>query len=173
MSRWGIENPMRDAFLFALDPETEGEPFSHEEQREAERDVARMQILQILEGLGYLDLVGHEREFQTPTTPVPRRAAGVELEGESKKTFLGAVASPFGILPVSIEEARNLSLSLPGAIADKFRFVGLDTDVVLSMRSHQAIEPRSPRVEEDGTTIGPDGLLFAPLGRVVSRAVEI
>jgi hypothetical protein len=173
MSRWGVDKPARDAFQFVLDPNTEGEPLSDEDRREIERDVARTQVRQILESLGYEDLASDTPRLGAPLSVVPRQGVGIELHGEANRTFLGTVASPFGILPFSIIEARDAASSLPTVIASRFWFVGLDTEMILRMRSQGDMEPRPTRLELDGTTIGPDGLLLAPLNRVVPKVIEI
>jgi hypothetical protein len=43
MSRWGVEQPARDAFQFVLDPATEGESLSDQDRHHTENDLARAQ----------------------------------------------------------------------------------------------------------------------------------
>lgn len=63
------------------------------------------------------------------------------MEGEEKRTYLGAAISPFGVLPISIEEARVMLDALPGPLSRQLRFVGMDVDVVTHMRDHAEVEP--------------------------------
>ena len=95
------------------------------------------------------------------------------MEGEEKRSFLGAAISPFGLLPISIEEARGLLDALPEPLSRQLRFVGIDVDIVAHMRDHAEVEPRTIRRSDDGTRIGPDGLLLAPLDRIFPRAIAI
>lgn len=55
-SRWGVEDPQRDAFLYALDPRTDGEPIPDDELPVLIRDIARAHTGHILRGLGYLEI---------------------------------------------------------------------------------------------------------------------
>jgi hypothetical protein len=173
MSRWGVENPQRDAFQYVLDPETTGESLSETERDEIVQVVARVHVGQILEGLGYGDLGGELAPVRTQIATRSRQAAGVEMEGEEKRAYLGAAISPFGVLPISIAEARGLLDALPDALLRQIRFVGMDVDVVTHMRDHAEVEPRTLRRSDDGTRIGPDGLLMAPLDRIFPRAIAI
>jgi hypothetical protein len=173
MSRWGVEKPQRDAFQYVLDPDTEGEPLSESERDEIVQVVARVHVGQILEGLGYGDLGGELTPVRTPAATRPREAVWVEMEGEEKRTYLGAAISPFGVLPISIEEARGMLDALPAPLSRQIRFVGIDVDVVAHMRDHAEVKPRTILRGDDGTRIGPDGLLMAPLDRIFPRAIAI
>lgn len=44
MSRWGVEIPPRDAFLYVLDPDTHGEPPSPHERDDMVQDIARAHV---------------------------------------------------------------------------------------------------------------------------------
>jgi hypothetical protein len=57
MSRWGIEDPPREPYLFVFDPETLGEPLREDEISGLVQEVAREHVRQTLEGLGYGDLI--------------------------------------------------------------------------------------------------------------------
>ncbi len=173
MSRWGVEEPPRDAFQYVLDPDTTGEPLMDEDKNEIIQDVAHVHIGQILEGLGYGDLAP---EFSSPRPAIvgrPRQFAEVDLEGETKRSFIGAVAGPFGLLPISVQEAQSLIATAPHVLGSKFRFVGLDLDVILKIRDTATLEARPSRKDIYGTRIGPDGLLFAPLNRIAPRSIDI
>jgi hypothetical protein len=58
MSRWGVEQPPRDPYVFVRDPEMRGEPLSEEEIPTLILPVAREHVRQTLEGLGYGDIIG-------------------------------------------------------------------------------------------------------------------
>jgi hypothetical protein len=72
---------------------------------------------------------------------------------------------------MTVDEARQTAETLPEILARQIRFVGIDVAVV--RRDNSAIEPRITRRMSDGTSIGPDGLLFAPIERIVFKAVTI
>ena len=95
------------------------------------------------------------------------------MEGEEQKAYLGAAISPFGVLPISVEEARGMLAVLPQRLSRQIRFIGIDVDVVTGMRENAKAEPRTIRLTDDGNRIGPDGLLMAPLDRIFPRAVAI
>lgn len=166
MSRWGVEIPAREPFLFVLDPETAGEPLSEEETAEVVQDIARVHVRLTLEGLGYTDLLRDPNDDTSVRPSRQPRAVTLHLEGEDGRRFLGAVASPFGLLSLSVNEAQTMLASLPTEIALRLFFVGFDLDMVLRLRENQAVNPRPVRRADDGTRVGSDGLLVAPLGRV-------
>jgi len=92
MSRWGLANPSRAAFLYALDPETEGEKLAPEENDDLIQAVARTHIEQTALGLGLL------KDTEEGFEPALRRR--VRLEGDAEKRFFaGIVVTPFG--PIS------------------------------------------------------------------------
>jgi hypothetical protein len=68
---------------------------------------------------------------------------------------------------------RRVAASLPQAMAQQVKFVGLDIDVIRRLRDNAEIEPRGFRQVAGDIQIGPDSLLFAPLERVVPRDTTI
>jgi hypothetical protein len=173
MSRWGAEDPMRDAFQYVLDPETLGEPLLDGDLRETIQDVARMHVGQTLDGMGYSDLAAEFADARFVAAARPRETVAIEVNGESTSTYLGAVVGPSGVMPVSLAEARTVASSLPHAMAQQVKFVGLDIGVIRRLRDRAEIEPQRFRRVADEIQIGPDSLLFAPLDRVVPRATTI
>jgi hypothetical protein len=166
MSRWGLETPARDPFLFVLDPETHGEPLREEEKPGLVQQIAREHVRQTLEGLGYGDLVA-EPEHQTITSPRrERQEVALNLAEDVGRRFIGAVASPVGLLPWSVGEAQALMSSQPFLRPLRLFFVGFDVDVIKDILSGRPVSPRPRRDAEDGTRVGRDGLLIAPLERV-------
>ena len=173
MSRWGVETPAREPYLFALDPETAGEPLSDEEIAEVVQDIARVHVRLTLEGLGYTDLLGDPNETAVVRPARARDAVVLHVEGEDESRFLGAVASPFGLLSLTVSEAQALMPSLPTDIAHQLLFVGYDLEMISRLLQNEAVSPRHVRESDDGTRVGPDGLLVAPLSRVSSIPVSI
>jgi hypothetical protein len=76
MSRWGVEQPARDAFQFVLDPATEGESLSDQDRHHIENDLARAQIRQMLKGLGYHDLASEGALSRSAAELLARRELG-------------------------------------------------------------------------------------------------
>jgi hypothetical protein len=169
MSRWGIEDPPREPYLFVLDPETHGEPLGEDEIPGLVQEVAREHVRQTLEGLGYGDLIADPNKVG-PTNPTRERQEVVlHLPEEEGKRFIGAVASPFGLLPLTVNEAQIVMAAQPPSTALRMLFVGFDLGVVARLIEGETVNPRVMRQADDGTRIGSDGLLIAPLSRGVSR----
>jgi hypothetical protein len=173
MSRWGVEDPRRDAFQYVLDPETAGESLSSHDREEIVQDVARVHVAQTLEGMGYSDLAAEFVAVDIAEPVRPRQTAVIEIEGEDANGYLGAAVGPFGLLPMTLDEAREAAGTLPEALARQFLFVGIDIDVVRHLRDKSAVEPRETRRISEGMTIGPDGLLFAPIQRIIPKSIAI
>jgi hypothetical protein len=173
MSRWGVESPPKDAFLYAFDPETSGEPLQEDEITNLVQGVARMHVRQTLEGLGYGDLSQILGGIEPSGPSRQRQTVVLHLNGESGTHFLGAIASRFGFLSLSVSEAQDRMASLPLEISRQLYFVGLDVDVVVRLLHQQPINRRQTREADDGTRIGADGLLVAPLARVSSDTIQI
>jgi hypothetical protein len=173
MSRWGVEEPDRDAFQYVLDPSTEGEPLSDDDREHLVQDVARLHVAQTLDGMGYPDLAGEfgVAAFEEPVRP--RQTATLEIEGEAPVKYLGAVVGPLGILPMTLDQAIAATAAMPVELARQIRFVGMQIDDIQRLRDQSPLEPRLPRETVDGTSVGPDGLVFAPLERVRPLQVEI
>jgi hypothetical protein len=106
MSRWGVEDPKRDAFQYVLDPQTDGEPLSTDEREEIVQDVARVHVAQTLEGMGYTDLAAEFGSTDIAAPARPRQTASIEIEDEHPRIYLGAAIGPFGLLPMSLDEAK-------------------------------------------------------------------
>jgi len=166
MSRWGIEDPPRDPYLFVLDPETHGEPLSEDEIPAFVQQIAREHVRQTLEGLGYGDLVPDPNENGLTHPSRERQEVVLHFPEEEGRRFLGVVASPFGLLPLTVNEARMVMESQPPSTPLRFLFVGFDLDIVTRLLGGQPVDTRPTRQAEDGTRIGSDGLLIAPLTRV-------
>jgi hypothetical protein len=173
MSRWGVESPAREPFLFALDPETEGEPLSQEEVTEVVQDIARVHVRLTLEGLGYPDLLRDPSDHTIARPSRQRDAVVLHVDGEQNSRFLGAVASPYGLLSLTVSQAQTLISSLPTDVALQLFFVGYDLDIVDRLLQNQAVAPRHVRQMDDGTRVGPDGLLVAPLSQVSPIPISI
>ncbi|WP_439364229.1 hypothetical protein ACNJYD_30790 [Bradyrhizobium sp. DASA03005] len=168
MSRWGAELPPRDAFLFALDPETRGQPPSNQDRDEMIQDVARSHVGHLLAGMGYGELASTLLVGQVSDAGRPQEGASLDLDGEAETTYLGVPVGPSGILPVSIRTARRLEQDMPGAI----KFLGIDTEVIKGMLTGHLAQPRVHRSSGD-IQIGADSSVYAPIKRVTPRAVSI
>ena len=173
MSRWGVEEPDRDAFQYVLDPSTDGEPLSDGDREHVVQDVARLHVAQTLEGMGYPDLAVEFGVAGFGDAVRPRQTATIEIEGELPVKYLGAVVGPFGLLPMTLDEARVASAAMPPELASQIRFVGMEIDDIRRLRDQSDLEPRPVRRMADGTSVGPDGLVFAPIGRVRPLQIQI
>jgi hypothetical protein len=173
MSRWGVEDPKRDAFQYVLDPQTDGEPLSTDEREEIVQDVARVHVAQTLEGMGYTDLAAEFGSTDIAAPARPRQTASIEIEGEHPRIYLGAAVGPFGLLPMSLDEAKLTAETLPAAVARQIRFVGMDIETIQRLRDHSALKPRVVRGSADGTSVGPDGFVFAPIGRTSPQQTQV
>jgi hypothetical protein len=173
MSRWGVEEPDRDAFQYVLDPNTDGEHLSDGDREHLVQDVARVHVAQTLEGMGYSDLAGEFGVAGFGDAVRPRQTATIEIEGEPPIKYLGAVVGPFGLLPLTLDEARVAAAAMPAELAGQIRFVGIQIDDIRRLRDQSPLEPRPARGMADGTSVGPDGLVFAPIGRVRPLQIQI
>lgn len=168
MSRWGVEIPPRDSFLYVLDPDTHGERPSSHERDEMVQDIARAHIAHLLAGMGYTGMASQLSAEQIPGVSRPLEGAFLGSDGEGSATYLGVPVGPLGVLPFPISQARTLDLTIPNSI----RFVGVDADIVRKALAAQRLDARARR--SDGPVqIGGDGLLYAPIERVTPRSVTI
>jgi hypothetical protein len=173
MSRWGVEEPDRDAFQYVLDPSTDGEPLSDGDREHLVQDVARLHVAQTLEGMGYPDLASEFGVAGLEGAARPRQTATIEIEGEPPIKYLGAVVGPFGLLHLTLDRARAAAAAMPPELASQIRFVGMQIDDIRRLRDQSDLEPRPVRRSADGTSVGPDGLVFAQIGRVRPLQIEI
>jgi hypothetical protein len=173
MSRWGVQEPDRDAFQYVLDPPTDGELLSNDDREHLVQDAARLHVAQTLEEMGYTDLAGEFGVAAFNDDARPRQTATLEIEGEASIEYLGAVVGPLGILPMTLDQAIATAAAMPAELARQIRFVGMQIDHIRRLRDQSPLEPRPPRATKDGTSVGPDGLVFAPLARVRPLQVEI
>ncbi|SEJ82171.1 hypothetical protein SAMN05518849_114133 [Sphingobium sp. AP50] len=159
MSRWGLADPPRDPFLYALDPETEGDKPTPEEHDDLVQAVARVHVAQTAQGLGLLKM------SDDGLIPVARSRMRIVTD-EEKRSFSGSVISPFGLLDVDLDTARTLAASLPqpGLV----RFVGLDEGVFQSYLEGSPIKPRERERIGDLSVLGRDGLIVAPIEQVIN-----
>jgi hypothetical protein len=124
MSRWGVEIPPRDAFVYVLDPETQGEPPSVHERDEMVQDVARAHVGHLLAGMGFSEMASQLLTEHVAGLDRAQEGAFLEADGETSATYLGVPVGPLGVLPLSVAQARALVTTMPGEI----RFVGIDAD---------------------------------------------
>lgn len=155
MSRWGLADPPRDPFLYALDPETEGEELAPEELEQLVQAVARTHIAQTALGLGLLKASGTVASY-------PR----VRVVGDQEKRFFaGAIITPFGPLDLDFERAKELAALLPNP--DLVRFVGLEEDLFTSYLDEQTLVPRERQHIGEFSLVGRDGLVVAPITQII------
>ncbi|RWA94493.1 hypothetical protein [Mesorhizobium sp.] len=162
MSRWGLANPPRDPFLYALDPETDGKRLTSGETEELVQAVARTHVRQIASGLGIL---GADKEL----TAVSRRAR-VADDAEKQRVFAGSVITPFGLLNLDFDRARELAALLPNP--NMVRFVGLDEAVLTDYHQNQPLVPRHRQRIGDLSIVGSDGLVVAPIDRLTDMGPQ-
>ena len=158
MSRWGLTNPPRDPFLYALDPETEGEAPTPEELDDLVQAVARTHVEQTALGLGLLKSTGDE------IAVAPRRLVRV-AEDDQERLFAGAIVTPFGPLDLDFDRAKQLSELLPDP--DLMQFVGLDEDLLDAYLQGEALAPRERQRIGNRSLLGRDGLVVAPVQQMI------
>lgn len=162
MSRWGLANPARDPFLYALDPETDGEKPTPEEIDELVQAVARTHVQQVASGLGLLDT-------DKAPTAVPRRARVVG-DTEKQRLFIGSVITPFGLLDLDFDRARELAALLPNP--HLVRFLGLEEVLFNNYLQGQTLLARHKQRIGDLSLLGSDGLVVAPIDRITDLGQE-
>ena len=159
MSRWGVAATARAPFLYALDPETGGEPYSDEEKADLIEAIARKHVEQIATGLGILKLDGDGAH----KAPSGRR---VRLAGDAaKRQFTGAIITPFGRIDATQEQAQELAALLPDP--DMIRYVGLDEQILTAYLQGQPLVSRIPERIGDLAMLGADGLVVAPVTQII------
>lgn len=163
MSRWGLSNPPRDPFLYALDPETEGETITPEEVAELVQAVARTHVEQTAAGLGLL------KTFDDKIAVAPHRRIAV-VGDQEKRRFAGAFITPFGPVDLSLDQAKELSTMLPNR--NLLRFVGLEENLIADYLQGQAITARERRRIGEHSLLGRDGLVLAPVGQIIDLGHE-
>jgi hypothetical protein len=167
MSRWGVASPARAPYLYALDPETDGESLSPGSAEALAQTIARTHIKQLARGLG-VSLIDESGTSSAQDAPDARglRTWAVRLhEDEKSPDFFGRFMSPFGPVDLDPQQAKSLSLMLPDP--NLLRFVGLSGDVLDSYRSNSRIEARPRYLIRDTAVVGPDGLVVAPVEQIL------
>lgn len=163
MSRWGLASPSRDPFLYALDPETEGEQLSADELKDLVQAIARIHVEQTAMGLGLLKVADDQM------VALPRRRMAV-LGDPQKRTFTGTFLTPFGALDLDLERAKELSTLLPDT--GLVRFVGLEEAVLQNFLEGQTLVARQSERIADRSLLGSDGLVVAPLDAVTDQSAQ-
>ncbi len=161
MSRWGTSSPARSPFLFALDPDTEGEPLTADEINDLVQAVARKHIEQISIGLGLL-------RRTDPNTTVPTSARRVRVANDSQdRQFAGTVLTPFGALDLPLDRVSELTKLLPNP--DLVRFVGLENSMFSAYLQGGDLKPRNREQLGESSSIGGDGLLMASISDLIEQ----
>lgn len=162
MSRWGTASPLRHPYLYALDPNTDGEPLTSEERGTLEQLVARRHVELLAIGLGIVD----PKALQDPKIDSPsvsgRRfvASSMDLPGE----FVGTVFSPFGPVDMDLQQARALSKQLPDP--RMLQFVGIEEKVLKAYLTNSPLTPVTRERRRDTVVLGSDGLIIAPISQL-------
>lgn len=159
MSRWGLTDPPRAPFLYALDPETDGEKPTPEELDDLVQAVARTHVEQTAFGLGLLKPID-EGQLAPATRPRMRVA-----DDQEKRLFAGAIITPFGPLDMDVEQAKEVSTLLPDP--NLVRFVGLEQGLFGSYLQGQPLLPRPRQRIGDHAIMGGDGLVVAPINKII------
>jgi hypothetical protein len=125
MSRWGTANPPRDPYLYAQDPETDGELLTLKERAELIQAVARRHVELLAIGLGLLRAPSAGKKGIEVSGLSGRRldAPSLDLPG----AYLGRIFSPFGPLDLSLDQARALASQFPDN--RMLQFVGIEEDL--------------------------------------------
>lgn len=168
MSRWGVENPLRQAYHCVLGPDTEGEPLEGDDLEESIQDVARSHVALLLQGLGRPDLV--DKSASPDASP---QQVSATIDGLGERTFIGGIVNNFGFLPMSVDDARAVQASLPERLRPTVRFLDLETEVVEQYRSGSTIKAQPLRIDANGPSLSSDGMMLAPLERIKSAPSTI
>lgn len=163
MSRWGLADPPRDPFLYALDPETDGDNLTSEEIDALVQAVARTHVEQTALGLGLL------KAFDAEVTPTARRRFRV-ADDQEKRSFAGAVITPFGPLDLDFDRARELADMFPDP--DLVRFVGLEEGLFTNYLERQPLLPGQRQQIGDRSIVGTDGLVVAPIKQIIDLGFQ-
>ena len=163
MSRWGLADPPRAPFLYALDPETEGEELTPEELEQLTQAVARTHITQTGLGLGLLKISDNDM------VPTPRSRVRV-ADDQENQFFAGAVITPFGPLDLDIDRAKALSAFLPDP--NLVRFVGLEEELFSRFLAGQTLAPRARQRIGNSSLVGRDGLVVAPINQIIDLGYQ-
>lgn len=158
MSRWGLASPPRDPFLYALDPTADGEPPTLEEIEDLVQAVARTHVAQTALGLGLLTV------FDGEMVPAPRRRVRV-ADDQEKRTFAGAVMTPFGPLDLDPDDAKGLTALLPDP--NLVRFIGLEEGLFTSFLEGRSLVPRERQRIGEFSLVGRDGLVVSPISQII------
>jgi hypothetical protein len=156
MSRWGTANPARAPYLYALDPNTDGDPLTDQEQRDLEERIARRHVGLIAKGLGIIDAADADAE-----EPIPSRQRLIASSADLPGSYIGAIFSPLGVMDMSVEQARALGASLPDR--RMLHFVGLDQKVVDAFFAETELMPQEAMRRRENIIVLPDGLIVAPI----------
>lgn len=163
MSRWGVAQPARDPYLYALDPETEGMEPSPQETEELVQAVARTSIEQTALGLGLLKVTDDN------VVPTVRRRIRVVADDE-ERIFTGVIITPFGPVSIDPAQAGELSKLLPDP--DLVRFIGLEESLFTHYLQGAPLLPRKRQLIGNDSLIGCDGLLVASITRVIDLGYQ-
>ena len=158
MSRWGTADPPREPFLYALDPETEGDKLSSDELDDLIQAVARTHVKQTAFGLGLLKTVEDDMK------PIARRRVRV-ADDQEKRTFAGAIITPFGPLDLDFDRARELAALLPNP--DMVRFIGLEDGLFDNFLAQESLVPGQRQQIGDHAIVGSDGLVVASIRQII------
>ena len=136
------------------------------------QDIARAHLGHLVAGMGFSELASQLLAEQVAGVSRVQEGGSLELDGEAANTYLGVPVGPFGVLPLSVAQARAQAASLAQTMPGAFRFVGIDAEVLRSVLADHRVEPRGRR-SAGPIQIGPDGFLFAPIERITPRSVAI
>ncbi len=164
MSRWGLAAPLRAPFLYALDPETEGEPLSKDETERLIQAVARTHLEQTAEGLGLIK-PNDDGKIIFP----PRRRVRV-VDDASGRRFLGGVITPFGLLDLDLDQAKSLASYLPDPRL--VQFVGLEESLFIALLQSSRIDPLAAVQIGERARLGADGLVVAALPDIIDEGYD-
>lgn len=158
MSRWGLTDPPRSPFLYALDPKTKGAALQPEERDELIQAIARIHVEQTALGLGLV------KSIEGVVQQIPDRRRIRVADDQEKREFVGSVITPFGPLDIELDQANALSKLVPDP--DLVRFVGLQQEVFEAYLQDKPLIPQQRQRIGDASIMGQDGLLVAPVSLI-------
>jgi hypothetical protein len=152
MTRWATEQDRLRPLIFALDPETEGEPMREDETDSCVNDVQRRHYYALLSGIGHSDLAkriladdvhpdeAYLRHYASSPNQGIETSASVRIQPETirlnggqigAKSFVGAVVDTRGrVVEESVGKIVDKMGQIPAAILDGLFFVGVDQEII-------------------------------------------
>jgi hypothetical protein len=176
MSQWATAASAHRPVLYAIDPETEGEPLAPVEELRLSAEAGRRYLATLLEGLGYEDTASSLRSSATAKRYKPRPVEVTTIETPAgEQRFIGSVFGPRGRIGRLVEIVDMLS-DIPDEIRDQLVFFGVDLSALADARMPAFVQAPTLRAYGDVEfgdgrrrgVLGADGTIVAGLDAVAT-----